>query len=139
MEHALHGLTRAGITEIVINVHHLAEAFEPVLARLAIPVRVIVETRIRGTAGGVAGARAQLSSAPVLVWNGDILVEPPLDQLLVGSEPHSYCFGVAPRGDHAGTVGLDADGCVVRLRGERFGSEVRSGDTWACSRSVPTC
>jgi mannose-1-phosphate guanylyltransferase len=128
LEHALAGLGRAGITEIVINVHHLAEAFEAVLARWPAPVRLVVERDIRGTAGGVAGARAHLASAPVLVWNGDILVDPPLDQLLVGSEPHSFCFGVAPRAGAEGTVGLNADGHVVRLRGERFGSEVRSGD-----------
>ena len=130
LEHALGRLSRAGFSEIVINVHHLAEAFEPVLARSrSLPtVRVVVETRIRGTAGGVAGARAHLSSAPVLVWNGDILVDPPLDPLLVGCEPHSFCLGVAPRGNGEGTVGLDADGHVVRLRGERFGREVRSGD-----------
>lgn len=128
LEHALGRFARAGFTEIVINVHHLAAAFEPVLARAQIPVHVVVEERIRGTAGGVAGARAHLSSAPVLVWNGDILVDPPLDQLLVGSEPHSFCLGVAPRRDGAGTVGLDADGRVVRLRGERFGEEVQSGD-----------
>ena len=83
---------------------------------------------IRGTAGGVAGARAYLSSHPVLVWNGDILVAPPLDQLLVRCEPHSFCLGVAPRPLGEGTVGLDAQGHVVRLRGERFGTEVQGGD-----------
>jgi mannose-1-phosphate guanylyltransferase len=131
LEHALGSLARAGFSQVVINVHHLAEAFERVLARSpsdVASVRIVVETSIRGTAGGVAGARAHLSSAPVLVWNGDILVDPPLDALLVGSEPHSYCFGVAPRALGEGTVGLDADGHVVRLRGERFGTEVRGGD-----------
>lgn len=128
LEHALAGLSRAGFSEVVINAHHLASAFDRVLARSPVPLRVVVETTIRGTAGGVAGAREYLSSAPTLVWNGDILVDPPIDQLLVGLEPHSYCLGVAPRAHGEGTVGLDADGHVVRLRGERFGSEVRSGD-----------
>ena len=128
LEHALTSLSRAGFTEVVINVHHLAEAFERVLSRASFSVRVVVETTIRGTAGGVAGARAHLTREPTLVWNGDIWVDPPLDQLLVGSEPHSYCFGVAPRATGEGTVGLDAAGHVVRLRGERFGTEVQSGD-----------
>ncbi len=108
--------------------HHLAPLFARVIERLAFPVRVVVEAEIRGTAGGVAGARAHLSSAPVLVWNGDILVAPPLDQLLVGSEPNSLCFAVAPPAEGVGTVGLDEQGNVVRLRGERFGHEVRGGD-----------
>jgi mannose-1-phosphate guanylyltransferase len=128
LEHALTTLHAAGIGELVLNVHHLAEQFEPALAHLALEARVLVESEIRGTAGGVAGARAHLSSAPVLVWNGDILVSPPIDALLQGCEPQSFCFGVAPRPLGEGTVGLDAQGHVVRLRGERFGSELHGGD-----------
>ncbi len=128
LEHALLSLHAAGISELVINVHHLAEQFARTLASLALEVRVVVEAEIRGTAGGVAGARAHLSSAPVLVWNGDILVAPPIDQLLVGCEPYSFCFGVAPRPLGEGTVGLGAQGQVVRLRGERFGTELSGGD-----------
>jgi mannose-1-phosphate guanylyltransferase len=128
LEHALASLAAAGIWELSINVHHLAEQFSRTLASSSLNVRVVVESEIRGTAGGVAGARAQLSSAPVLVWNGDILVAPPIDQLLVRCEPQSLCLGVAPRPSGEGTVGLDAEGHVVRLRGERFGNEQRSGD-----------
>ncbi|HYP97296.1 MAG TPA: nucleotidyltransferase family protein [Polyangiaceae bacterium] len=128
LEHALSLLSAAGITELSINVYHLAEQFAAVLARAAPNVHLVAESEIRGTAGGVAGARAHLSNAPVLVWNGDILVAPPIDQLLVRCEPDSFCFGVAPRPLGEGTVGLDAEGNVVRLRGERFGTEHRSGD-----------
>jgi len=128
LEHALASLEAAGVAELAINVHHLAEQFASKLASSHAKVRVIVEPSIRGTAGGVAGARAHLSLAPVLVWNGDILVAPPIDQLLVGCEPQSLCLGVAPRALGEGTVGLDAQGHVVRLRGERFGTEVRGGD-----------
>ena len=128
LEHALASLEAFGVTELVINVHHLAEQFARKLAGASAKVQLVVEPSIRGTAGGVAGARAHLSRAPVLVWNGDILVAPPIDQLLVGCEPQSFCLGVAPRAHGEGTVGLDAEGHVVRLRGERFGTELRSGD-----------
>ena len=128
LEHALLHLRGASVSEIVINVHHLAGAFERVLARMPRPPRVVVETDIRGTAGGVAGARRYLQDSPVLVWNGDILVEPPLDQLVAGCAPQSFCFGVAPRAIGEGSVGLNAAGHVVRLRGERFGTEARGGD-----------
>src|SRR5690349_18302270 len=120
LEHALTNLREAGVDQLVINVHHLAEQFARVLASSDPNVRMVVESEIRGTAGGVAGARAHLSSAPVLVWNGDILVAPPIDQLLVRCEPQSFCLGVAPRPLGEGTIGLDAEGNVVRLRGERF-------------------
>jgi mannose-1-phosphate guanylyltransferase len=128
LEHALTRLSAAGFRDVVINVHHLAALFERSIEHLAMRVRVVVEPEIRGTAGGVAGARALLESDPVLVWNGDILVDPPLDQLVAGTEPHSFCLGVAPRALGEGTVGLDAAGHVVRLRGERFGQEVQGGD-----------
>ena len=128
LQHALASLVAAGVTDPIINVHHLPQQFTRTLAGLALDVRVVVEAEIRGTAGGVAGARAHLSSAPVLVWNGDILVAPPIDQLVSACEPHSFCLGVAPRPLGEGTVGLDIEGNVVRLRGERFGEEVRGGD-----------
>lgn len=128
LEHAISHLARAGFTELVINVHHLPGAFERVLAHLAVPIHVVVETEIKGTAGGVAGAREHLHGEAALVWNGDILVEPPLDQLVAGCAPNSFCFGVAPRARGEGTVGLNEAGQVVRVRGERFGVEATGGD-----------
>jgi mannose-1-phosphate guanylyltransferase len=126
LQHALDRLSRAGIPSIAVNVHHLAAEFDRARVRFPVPVRWVVETEIKGTAGGVRGAA--LTSAPVLVWNGDILVDPPIDALLVGCSPNSLCLGVAPRGPGEGTLGLDAQGRVVRLRGERFGQEVQGGD-----------
>jgi mannose-1-phosphate guanylyltransferase len=126
LQHALDRLSRAGIPSIAVNVHHLAAEFERARAGFPVPVRWVVEAEIKGTAGGVRGAA--LTSAPVLVWNGDILVDPPIDALLVGCSPNSLCLGVAPRGLAEGTLGLDAQGRVVRLRGERFGQEVQGGD-----------
>ena len=129
LEHALGQLHAAGFSELVVNAHHLASLFEPVLARFHARVQLVVEgAEIRGTAGGVAGARPHFSAGPVLVWNGDILVEPPLTALLQAVRPEGFCLGVAPRDRGAGTVGLDSSGRVVRLRGERFGEEAEGGD-----------
>ena len=128
LEHAVLSLSRAGFEQVVINVCHLAGVFERYVGRLALRAQVVVEPEVRGTAGGVAGARRHLQSAPVLVWNGDILVEPPIDALLANAGSDHFCFGVAPRPLGEGTVGLDDQGHVVRLRGERFGEETRSGD-----------
>jgi mannose-1-phosphate guanylyltransferase len=128
LEHALGTLARSGFTSVTLNVHHLRSVFDRYLPGLALPVQVIEEAEIRGTAGGVAGARRFLQSAPVLVWNGDILVEPPIAALLANTADDGFCFGVAPRACGEGTVGLDEQGRVVRLRGERFGTETQSGD-----------
>jgi mannose-1-phosphate guanylyltransferase len=125
--HTAAQLAARGFGAVVINVHHLADIFESKLQSLPLEVKVVHEPEIRGTAGGVAGARALLEP-PVIVWNGDILVEPPLDELSARAAAVGMCLCVAERSDARGTVGLDADGYVVRLRGERFGVEVRSAD-----------
>jgi mannose-1-phosphate guanylyltransferase len=128
LEHAVACLAVAGFDRVVLNLYHLAAAFRPYIARLALPAQVVEELAIRGTAGGVAGARSHLQSAPVLVWNGDILADPPIADLLANAGSEDFCFGVAPRPPGVGTVGLDRQGNVVRLRGERFGEETQSGD-----------
>jgi mannose-1-phosphate guanylyltransferase len=128
LEHAVERLAAFGFERVALNVHHLASAFAPYLARLALPAQVIEEHEILGTAGGVAGARAHLASTPVLVWNGDILADPPIEALLANVARDQFCFGVAPRPLGTGTVGLDRENNVVRLRGERFGEETHSAD-----------
>ena len=115
-----HGFVRA-----VVNTHHLPEAFAR--AVLPLPVDLIHEPIIRGTAGGIAGARHLFGSPPIVVWNGDVLAEPPLAGL-VERVTDGLCLAIAPRPRATGTVGIDDRGRVVRLRGERFGLEARGGD-----------
>ncbi len=128
LAHTAAELVAAGFLGAVINTHHLPGAFTSEISSLPITIEVIHEPTIRGTAGGVAGARALLGPAPVLVWNGDILVQPPIDALLAAAGEGGLCLAVAPRAAGEGTVGLAADGRVVRLRGERFGDESAGGD-----------
>jgi mannose-1-phosphate guanylyltransferase len=120
-------LAGSGLTRLVLNTHHLPDAFPKVLAEFSLEAHVIHEPEIRGTAGGVAGARHRLGPPPVLVWNGDILADPPIDALLdLAGDGLALC--VAPRPPGEGTVGLGEGGWVVRLRGECFGRELASGD-----------
>jgi mannose-1-phosphate guanylyltransferase len=129
--HIADRLAKAGIAEAVLNTHHLAEAFTPRrIASLPLRLRVIHETKILGTAGGVANAAPLLGRGDVILWNGDILADVDIAALL---EEHRRARAlatmvVAPRPRGEGTVGLDDRGAIVRLRGERFGEEVRGGD-----------
>jgi mannose-1-phosphate guanylyltransferase len=127
LAHTLAALERAGLRRAVINTHHLPQAFSGIINQFELEIDVVHEPEIRGTAGGVAGARSLLGPAPVVVWNGDILAEPPLAALL-GWGGDGLCLAVAPRAAGAGSVGLGADGSVARLRGERFGPELSGGD-----------
>lgn len=129
LEHAIAALRGAGLgDELVVNVHHLASAFEERLASFTAQVRLVVEPEIRGTAGGIAGARAELGPAPIAVLIGDVL----LDHVPVGFADSAAGGGlvlaVAPRPCGFGTVGVGAGGALVRLRGERFGEELEGGD-----------
>jgi mannose-1-phosphate guanylyltransferase len=121
-------LRAAGYESALANTHWLPDKFETILGTLELDLTLVHESEIRGVAGGVAGARALLT-APVLVWNGDILIDdPPLEALVARARASSeLCLAVAPT-TGPGSVGLDAAGNVVRLRGERFGQEVRAAD-----------
>jgi mannose-1-phosphate guanylyltransferase len=119
----------AGVERLVANAHHDHQKLSSIIQQLKLGIEVVVEPEIRGTAGGVAGARPLLGSGPVLVWNGDILAEPPVARLLdEARDPQAQVLAVSPRPVGQGSVGLDEQGRVVRLRGRVFGEESRSGD-----------
>lgn len=125
--HSLETLVRTGFGPIAMNTHHRAEAF---LGALPDRVRVVHETRILGTAGGVRNAAALLGPGDVLVWNGDVIAEPDLQRFV---QAHLAGCGAAtllavPRCRGQGTLGLGEGGVVVRLRGEVFGEEVDGAD-----------
>jgi mannose-1-phosphate guanylyltransferase len=139
LTHIVERLARGGVGRVVINTHHLAETFDPAtLASMPLDVRAVHEPVIRGTAGGVAGAAEALGPGDVIVWNGDILADVDIVMLLRSYEREASSgtiavLAVLPK--HVedacigqGTVGLGADGRVVRLRGQVFGEEVRGAD-----------
>lgn len=121
-------LRRAGLRRAVVNTHHLAGAFSSIHEWMDIEVEVLKEPEILGTAGGVAAARGKLGAGPTLVWNGDIIADPPIERLLAAARHGGMCLAVAPRPAGEGTVGVDSDGHVVRLRGEVLAEESRGGD-----------
>lgn len=129
LAHVAAACRRAGAKRLVANVHHEHHKITRVIDELSLDIDVVVEQTIRGTAGGVAGARPLLGSGAVLVWNGDILTEAPAAALLEQAAARdAMVLAVAPRSVGTGTVGLDEAGAVVRLRGQTFGREVTSGD-----------
>ena len=128
LAHIARWLRAAGRLDAVANTHWLHEKFDNINSDLEVTLELIHEPMIRGVAGAVAGARERLEP-PLVVWSGDILIEaPPLEELVARvTASGDLCLAVAPaRG--AGTVGLDAEGRVVRVRGEVHGVEVRAAD-----------
>jgi mannose-1-phosphate guanylyltransferase len=125
LAHIADVLLAAGFSRMCVNTHHLPERFPNVIRQLPIEVNVVHEPEIRGTAGGVAGFRVTTNHA--LVWNGDIYCRPPIQRLLAFAGRAPMVLAVRPTALGEGTVGLDGTR-VVRLRGERFGTETRSAD-----------
>jgi mannose-1-phosphate guanylyltransferase len=121
-------LARAGLSELVLNTHHLPDKFDNEIKRLAVKAQRVHEPSIRGTAGGIAGARHLLGAPPIVVWNGDIWVDPPLAELLAAVASTPLVLAVSSRDKGEGVVGLGADGEIVRLRGEQFGAERTGAD-----------
>lgn len=129
LAHVAAACRRAGVRRLIANVHHEHTKISCIIAELSLGVEVVVEPEIRGTAGGVAGARPLLGQGPVLVWNGDILTDAPASNLLeLASARDAQVLAVAPRPAGEGTLGLDDAGSVVRLRGRVFGREARGAD-----------
>ncbi|MBI4950833.1 MAG: NTP transferase domain-containing protein [Myxococcales bacterium] len=129
--HVAAELARGGVARLVVNTHHLPEAFRAdALADLGLPCELVHEPTILGTAGGVANAAALLGAGDVLVWGGDVLCRVDLAALHARHRATGAAATLlaTPRAVGQGTLGLDAEGCVVRLRGERFGVELASAD-----------
>jgi mannose-1-phosphate guanylyltransferase len=129
LAHVAAACRAAGIGTLVANAHHEHVKLSSIIEDLGLDIQVVVEARIRGTAGGVAGARGHFEPGAVLVWNGDILTQAPVAQLLaLATERDAQVLAVSPRAVGDGTVGMDEAGRVVRLRGRVFGRETQAGD-----------
>jgi len=131
VHHIADRLAAAGMTGLVLNTHYRPEAFARAeLETLPLPAVLLHEPEILGTAGGVANAKAALGPGSVLVWNGDILADLDLGELLRahGESGADATLAACPRPGNTGTIGLDDRGRIVRLRAERYGTEASSAD-----------
>jgi mannose-1-phosphate guanylyltransferase len=127
--HVIQNLRRQlGAFDLVVNAHHRAALLKSFVQEHAPEAQVLVETTILGTAGGVRAAWSSFRSAPVLVVNADILACPDYARLLAVAGIGTCCLCVTARNRGDGSVGVDADGRIVRLRGEVFGKEVAGAD-----------
>jgi mannose-1-phosphate guanylyltransferase len=113
---------------IVVNAHHQAPQIVEYLSSYDPKAQVIVESTLLGTAGGVRGAANLLGYVPMLVVNVDIISVANYLNLLKIVETAAVALSIAPRPMGQGTVGVDEQGHVVRIRGETFGIEARGGN-----------
>jgi NDP-sugar pyrophosphorylase family protein len=103
------------------------------LDRAPVPIDWVEEPELRGSGGGVRGARAALDGdEPFLVLNGDMCLDLDLAALLARHHARAASVTLAlrddPRKQAFGSIGYDANGDVRRIT-ERIdlGGEKRSG------------
>lgn len=122
-------LRAQGVTDIVINLHHLGHTIEQELgdgSELGVSIRYSHEEgKILGTGGGLRQAREWLddgSGAPILVLNGKILFELNLDELMethrrVGAEA-TMVLRNDEEGIWGGSLAAGRDGRLATFLGE---------------------
>lgn len=83
LEFWIRRLHQSGFEAVVVNAFHLHEALVEWVARRdwPLPVRVLVESELLGTGGGIRNALDFFNDSPFLVVNGDIICDAPLDAL----------------------------------------------------------
>ena len=85
LEYQIAWLRRHGITDIVINLHYLADAIRNVLGNghhLGVQLHYSLEHAPLGTGGAVWHAREFFDEGPLVVLNGDILTDVDLGAVL---------------------------------------------------------
>src|SRR5262249_5544169 len=119
-------LKNAGVTEMVINTHHLGPAMEKGARAVASELGLSLEAsreekQILGTGGGVRHAQAMLGQGTFFLLNGDMIFDVDLDAALAS---HRKSGAVAtmvlapyPRGATYAAVEVDAEMNVRRIAG----------------------
>ena len=145
----LRSLRDAGITDAVLNLHHMPDTVTGIVgdgADLGMRVRYSWEMPVLGSAGGPKRALPLLSSSAFLILNGDTLSDVDINAVVADHRAHGalVTMAVVPNTEPEkyGGVLVDPDGSVrgfVR-RGSReqsyhfFGVQVAEGPAFA---SVP--
>lgn len=141
LEHNLLYLKRAGVRQVVINLHHAPDVIRSYLKKhknFRLTVRFSHEPRLLGTAGAVKKVEAAFRGEPFLVLYGDNLIDFDIARLRGEHEASGarVTMGVFnPRetrssGLAAGLIRTDADGRVTAFVEKRGNSRVPA-DGWA--------
>jgi NDP-sugar pyrophosphorylase family protein len=130
-------LARHGVSEVIVNAHHLPDILMDAARRhcpLDMELRFSIESELLDTGGGIRRVADYLrASDPCLIVAGDMLLDADLSALVASHRECGNAWTMLlragdPRENTFGTVGVDADNRVRRI-GTRFdfGGEHRAG------------
>ncbi|MBV8771408.1 MAG: NDP-sugar synthase [Deltaproteobacteria bacterium] len=116
-------LRHAGIREVSVNVHHLADKIEAALGRgdeLGLSITYSPEPILLGTGGCLLPLRGYFSGEPFLILNGDTIMDLDLPTMIA---IHRKCRGSATMAlrqtaspEAYSQIQVDADGRIRRMR-----------------------
>ena len=116
-------LRRAGITEVAINVHHLAGQIERALGRgdsLGINITYSPEPTLLGTGGPLAALRGFFGDEPFVMLNCDTIMGLDLTRMIGFHRERGALATFALRGggdpDAYSRIEIDRDGRIRRMR-----------------------
>ena len=118
-------LKRHGITDVIVNLHHLGEQIVQAIgdgSRLGLRVAYSHEPEIQGTGGGIRQAAPFLKDGPFLVLNGDTLSACDLTGLIaahrVGRALATLALREDPEATRWGSVTVDAGARILQINGK---------------------
>jgi NDP-sugar pyrophosphorylase family protein len=118
-------LKRHGFRQVVINLHHLGPMIEQVLgsgSKFGMRIIYSHEPVILGTGGGIKQAEPHFSGEPVLILNGDTLVELDLEALYDFHRTRGAAATLVLREDSEaarwGLVEVGDKGQILRITGK---------------------
>ena len=125
IEYTLQRLVRAGVTDVVVNLHHRPASVRRVVGdgrRFGLRVRYSLEREVLGTGGGPRKARALLGDGPVLLVNGDVLFDFDLRALVARHRRAGVVATLAlkpnPDPSRYGPIVTDRRGSILALAGK---------------------
>lgn len=122
--HQLGWLARAGVRDVVINLHHLGDQIEAAIgtgAAQGVQVRYSREINRLETGGGIVQALPMLGPDPFLLLNGDIFTDFPFAQLSSAMAATDDAHLVlTPRPPHRATGDFEAQAGRVTARGHAY-------------------
>jgi NDP-sugar pyrophosphorylase family protein len=115
IRHILRGLAASGVTDAVLNLHHLAHTITGIIGDGADGVRVRYswEVPVLGSAGGPRRALSLLGTSPFLIVNGDTLTDVDVTELVA---------------DHRQSGALVTMAVVPNVEPEKYGGVVVEPD-----------
>lgn len=123
IEHGIGVLRSGGVTDIVINLHHLPHSITDLIGdgkRLGVSITYSIEDPLLGSGGGIGKVRDFLGRDTSVVLNSDVLIDIDLGEVLEAHYENKAVATLLLRPDNSGMYGkvaVDGDGTVKSIEG----------------------